>query len=75
MKTMDPRQKVTFYTALYHTCLSPILYEDVDGTYLGLDQNIHSSEDLNYTIFFLFGIPTVLCIPCSILYSLSETTT
>ena len=52
---MDPRQKVTFYTALYHTCLSPILYEDVDGTYLGLDQNIHRSEGFtNYTIFSLW---------------------
>ena len=55
VETMDPRQKVTFYTALYHTCLSPILYEDVDGTYLGLDQNIHSSEGFtNYTIFSLW---------------------
>lgn len=55
VETMDPRQKVTFYTALYHTCLSPILYEDVDGTYLGLDQNIHRSEGFtNYTIFSLW---------------------
>ena len=55
VETMDPRQKITFNTALYHTCLSPILYEDVDGTYLGLDQNIHSSEGFtNYTIFSLW---------------------
>jgi len=47
--------KVTFYTALYHTCLSPVLYEDVDGHYRGLDQNIHHSEGFtNYTIFSLW---------------------
>ncbi|WP_082106741.1 GH92 family glycosyl hydrolase [Kordia zhangzhouensis] len=45
----------TFYTALYHTMLSPILYEDVDGKYRGLDQNIHASEGFtNYTIFSLW---------------------
>lgn len=45
----------TFYTALYHTCLSPILYEDVDGQYRGLDQNIHTSEGFtNYTVFSLW---------------------
>ena len=55
VEMMDPREKVTFYTALYHTNLSPILYEDVDGKYLGLDQNIHESEGFtNYTIFSLW---------------------
>jgi len=45
----------TFYTALYHTMLSPIIYEDVDGRYRGLDQNIHTSEGFtNYTIFSLW---------------------
>ncbi len=45
-------QKETFYTALYHTMLSPIIYEDVDGSYRGLDQNIYQSEGFtNYTIF------------------------
>lgn len=55
VKTMTPEDKITFYTALYHTNLSPIIYEDVDGQYLGLDQNIHTSEDFtNYTIFSLW---------------------
>lgn len=48
-------QMETFYTALYHTMLSPIVYEDVDGQYRGLDQNIHQSEGFtNYTIFSLW---------------------
>ncbi len=51
----DSEQMQTFYTALYHTFLSPILYEDVDGQYRGLDQNIHQSEGFtNYTIFSLW---------------------
>ena len=53
--TLQESEKETFYTALYHTNLSPILYEDVDGQYRGLDQNIHSSEGFtNYTIFSLW---------------------
>ena len=45
----------TFYTAMYHTSLAPVIYEDVDGQYRGLDQNIHSSDDFtNYTIFSLW---------------------
>jgi len=55
VETIEESQKETFYTALYHTMLSPILYEDVDGKYRGLDQNIHQSEGFtNYTIFSLW---------------------
>ncbi len=55
VETYEESQKETFYTALYHTMLSPILYEDVDGKYRGLDQNIHESEGFtNYTIFSLW---------------------
>jgi len=55
VKTMTPEDKITFYTALYHTNLSPIIYEDVDGQYRGLDQNIHTSNGFtNYSIFSLW---------------------
>jgi len=55
VKTLTKDQKINFYTALYHSNLSPILYEDVDGRYRGLDQNIHSSVGFtNYTIFSLW---------------------
>jgi len=48
-------QLETFYTALYHTMLSPVIFEDVDGQYRGLDQNIHPSEGfVNYSIFSLW---------------------
>ena len=46
---------VSFYTALYHSFLSPIIYADVDGSYRGLDQNIHKPNNFtNYTIFSLW---------------------
>jgi predicted alpha-1,2-mannosidase len=55
VETQTPEDKITFYTALYHTMLGPILYEDVDGRYRGLDQNIHESRGFtNYTIFSLW---------------------
>lgn len=55
IETISEKEKTTFYTALYHTNLSPILYEDVDGKYRGLDQNIYTSEGFtNYTIFSLW---------------------
>lgn len=55
VETQTKKSKETFYTALYHTMLSPILYEDVDGQYRGLDQNIHTSDGFtNYTIFSLW---------------------
>lgn len=47
--------RTTFYTALYHSMLSPIVYEDVDGRYRGLDQNIHASDGFkNHTVFSLW---------------------
>ena len=55
IETIEESQKEIFYTALYHTMLSPILYEDIDGKYRGLDQNIHKSKGFtNYTIFSLW---------------------
>ncbi len=46
--------KRTFYTALYHSNLSPTIYNDVDGRYRGMDQKIHQSDDNNYTVYSLW---------------------
>jgi len=55
IETLDPEDKIVFYTALYHTFLSPVTYMDVDGRYRGIDQNIHRAEGFtNYTIFSLW---------------------
>ncbi len=55
VETINNGDKINFYTSMYHACLSPVLYEDVDGQYRGLDQNIHQSDGFtNYTIFSLW---------------------
>lgn len=55
VETINENDKKTFYTALYHTMMSPVVYEDTDGKYLGLDQNIHESKGFtNYTVFSLW---------------------
>lgn len=45
-----------FYTAVYHTCLGPTVYQDVSGLYRGLDfSNYRNPNDqLNYTTFSLW---------------------
>lgn len=48
-------EKETFYTSLYHCLLTPTIYEDVDGSYRGFDQNIHKADGFhNYAIFSLW---------------------
>jgi predicted alpha-1,2-mannosidase len=38
-----------FYTALYHTLLMPTLAGDVDGSYRGLDMQVHTADFDYYT--------------------------
>jgi predicted alpha-1,2-mannosidase len=46
---------ISFYTALYHSFLSPTVYMDVNGEYKGLDQNVHTAKGFtNYTTFSLW---------------------
>ena len=48
-------QKAMFYTSLYHTMINPSIYMDTDGSYRGIDHNIHKAEGFdNYTIFSLW---------------------
>lgn len=48
-------EKTLFYTSYYHTLINPSVYQDVDGRYRGLDQNIHKADGFtNYTIFSLW---------------------
>jgi len=37
-----------FYTALYHALLMPTLATDVDGSYRGIDQQVHVAEGFTY---------------------------
>jgi predicted alpha-1,2-mannosidase len=44
-----------FYTAMYHAFLGPTEYMDVDGSYMGLDRNVHIADQFtNYTSFSLW---------------------
>jgi len=55
VRMMTEDQMTSFYTSLYHTFLSPTVFMDTDGSYRGLDQNIHRAEGFtNYTTFSLW---------------------
>ncbi|MBC7848922.1 MAG: glycoside hydrolase family 92 protein [Chitinophagaceae bacterium] len=48
-------QQSMFYTALYHSTLTPFLFNDVDGSFLAADGKKHSNEGfVNYTFFTLW---------------------
>ena len=48
-------QRTMFYTSLYHTMINPSVYMDVDGSYRGVDHNIHRADGFtNYTVFSLW---------------------
>ncbi|MCU4154765.1 GH92 family glycosyl hydrolase [Carboxylicivirga sp. A043] len=49
------KEKRNFYTALYHSLLTPNLSQDVDGSYRGMDGKVHKAEGFtNYTVFSLW---------------------
>jgi predicted alpha-1,2-mannosidase len=51
----DEEAMKVFYTALYHTALSPSLYSDVNGEYRGMDHKIHKADGWErYHIFSLW---------------------
>jgi predicted alpha-1,2-mannosidase len=47
--------KENFYTSMYHAFINPTVYMDVDGSYRGLDQQVHKADGfVNYTTFSLW---------------------
>jgi predicted alpha-1,2-mannosidase len=55
VKSFDPHVRTTFYANLYLSCLAPVLFNDADGTYRGMDHKNHSGEGFqNYTTFSLW---------------------
>jgi predicted alpha-1,2-mannosidase len=53
VKTANESHKRVFYTALYHMSLGPCLFDDVDGSYRGMDNQVHklAAGHHNYTTF------------------------
>lgn len=48
-------ERKIFYTALYHSFLTPNLFQDVDGQYRGMDGAVHTAVGFtNYTVFSLW---------------------
>jgi predicted alpha-1,2-mannosidase len=47
-ESFNKEQRMTFYTALYHALLFPSVFGDVDGKYMGLDNEVHTAKDFTY---------------------------
>jgi len=55
VETKSGNEKKVFYTALYHSLLTPNVMSDVDGSYIGMDKEIHTVKDSEmYTVFSLW---------------------
>jgi predicted alpha-1,2-mannosidase len=51
----DPHVRRTFYTNLYLSYIAPTLYNDADGSYMGMDHKVHAAANFNnYTAFSLW---------------------
>lgn len=51
----SPRDKRIFYTSLYHALIVPNIFNDVDGNYRGMDNQIHNcGKDSHYALFSLW---------------------
>jgi predicted alpha-1,2-mannosidase len=70
VETTDRKQEVILYTALYHTMVAPTLFDDVDGRYRGMDNQIHRlpAGQHNYSTFSIWDIYRAL----SPLYTLMQ---
>ena len=44
--------KTILYTSLYHTMIDPRDFSDVDGQYIGADQQVHRAENFKYRTIF-----------------------
>ena len=54
---LNPAIRRTFYTNLYQSLIAPVIYNDADGAYQGLDHQNHPGNGFqNYTTFSLWDI-------------------
>lgn len=55
VKMSTCKDMINFYTAMYHSFISPNIYMDVNNEYRGLDQADHTADGFtNYTTFSLW---------------------
>ncbi len=53
--TASQDDKTIFYTAMYHTAISPNLFTDVDGRHWGMDLKAHQG-DVNQPVYTVFSL-------------------
>ncbi len=54
-ESKSPEVKRIFYTALYHTMIAPVLFNDSNGQYRGTDKTVYDNPGFdNYSIFSLW---------------------
>ncbi len=57
IESQDTAVLTNFYTAMYHAHIAPYNYQDVDGSFRGMDKAIHQNADPadgHYTVFSLW---------------------
>lgn len=55
VKTDNEKLKRIFYTALYHSCLAPVIYSDADGKYKNANGDVKKmAKGQRYTVFSLW---------------------
>ena len=55
IQTSDDHLRRVFYTALYHTCMAPVLYSDADGRYQNANgDKLKMKHGQRYTVFSLW---------------------
>lgn len=55
VKSDDPAELRTFYTAMYHLMIHPSLFNDANGEYRGTDKKVYPNPGFNnYTVFSLW---------------------
>jgi predicted alpha-1,2-mannosidase len=56
IETTNAKQREIFYTALYHMMVAPTLFDDTDGRYRGMDDQIHTLApgEHNYSSYSLW---------------------
>lgn len=55
IETNDHTAGNTFYTAMYHAFMQPIIFNDINGDYRGTDKKVYEKATFtNYTVFSLW---------------------
>lgn len=55
VETPDSVLKQVFYTAMFHSFIAPVLFNDADGSYRGTDKEIYEHPGFdNYSVFSLW---------------------